>query len=44
MKECVWLCNMWNIIWILDYARSKEKNWKRKEMEKGFMTENEELV
>jgi hypothetical protein len=29
---------------ILDYARSKEKNWKRKEMEKGFMTENEELV
>jgi hypothetical protein len=25
---------------ILDYARSKEKNWKRKEMEKGFMIEN----
>jgi hypothetical protein len=32
------------IIYGLDYVRSKEKNWKRKEVKKSIGIENEILV
>ena len=48
LRSVFWLCNThthtWNRICSLDYVRSKEKNWKRKEMKKSIMTENEKLV
>jgi hypothetical protein len=48
IKECVLV--MWDIyiyiyiIYGLDYVRSKEKTWKRKEVKKSIGTENEKLM
>jgi hypothetical protein len=48
--EIYWVCFGYGIyiyiyiIYGLDYVRSKEKNWKRKEVKKSIGIENEILV